>query len=170
MITVISLQSHDGSGGGTEHTHAFVPGLVEPFPKCSGPLQGVVKLVAADENVRQRRIRWVVHPAAELKLLLVETDEVVAGSVLHGVVILKIRLQNDFAGRLAAPGASSDLGEQLKRSLGGAEVGKAESDIGSNYADQRDAVNVVALRDHLRADEQIEFAFVQARSELRSKS
>ena len=84
-----------------------------------------------------------------------------AGRVLHGVMILKIGLQHDFAGSLAATGASGDLGEQLERAFGGAEIGKAERDVGSDHAHQRHAVNVVAFGDHLRADEEIEFAFVE---------
>ena len=137
---------------------------VEPLAQSARPLQGVVEFVAADEDVGQGGVGRVVHPAAELQFFFVEADEVVAGGVLHGVVILKISLQHDFAGRLAASGASGNLGEELEGALGGAEVGEAESDVGTDDADQRDAVNVVALGDHLRADEQIEFAFVQSRS------
>ena len=67
-----------------------------------------------------------MHPAAEAQFFVVEAGEIVAGGVLHGVVILKIGLQNHLAGRLAAPGTSRDLGEQLKGTFGGAEVGQAE--------------------------------------------
>ena len=102
-----------------------------------------------------------MHPAAELQLFFVEADEVVAGGVLHGVVILEISLQHNFAGSLAAPGASGHLRQQLKRALGGAKVRQAERHVGPDHADQRHAVNVVALGDHLRADEQVEFALIQ---------
>jgi hypothetical protein len=48
-----------------------------------------------------------------------------------------------------------------KSALGGAEVGQAESDIGPHDANQSDSVDVVAFRDHLRADNHVEFAFVE---------
>ena len=83
------------------------------------------------------------------------------GGILDGVVILEISLQNDFAGSLAASGASGDLGEELEGALGGAEVGQAECGVGSDHSHERHSVNVMAFGDHLGADEQVEFAFVQ---------
>ena len=151
-----------GRGRRAEYAHAFVASGVEPLPQNPGPLQGVVKLVAADQDVGERGVRRVVHPTAELQFFFVEADEVVVGGILHGVVILKISLQNDFAGSLAASGASGDLSEQLESTFGGAEVGQAEGDVGSHHADQRHAVNVVTFGNHLSADEQVEFAFVQS--------
>src|SRR5579862_7194737 len=103
-----------------------------------------------------------MHPAPELQLFFVEANEVVAGGILDGVVVLKISLQDDLAGSLAASGASGDLGEELKGALGSAKIWESERDIGSDHADQRHAVNVVAFGDHLGADEKVEFAFVQA--------
>ena len=102
-----------------------------------------------------------MHPTAELKLFFVEADEVVACGVLDGVVILKVSLKNNLARSLAASRASGDLSEQLESALGGTEVWEAESDIGSDDTDKRDAVNIVALGYHLRADEQVEFSFVE---------
>ncbi len=151
-----------GAGSWAEHAYAFMARGIEPLAQSSRPLQGVVEFVAADQHVGQRGVGRVVHPAAELQLFFVEADEVVAGGVLDGVVILEISLQHDLAGSLAASGASSDLGEQLEGALGGAKVGQAEGDVGSDHTYERDAVNVVAFGDHLRADEEIEFAFVQA--------
>ena len=87
-----------------------------------------------------------------------------ARRILHGVVIGKISLQNDFARRLPAPGSARHLGKKLERALGGAEVGQPQRDVGADHAHQRHAVDVVSLGDHLRADQQIEFAFVQGSS------
>ena len=61
-------------------------------------------------------------------------------------------------GRSAAPGAARDLGQELERALGGAEVGKAEPDVGVDHADQRHAREVVALGDHLRAHQDVGLA------------
>src|SRR5690349_6719359 len=103
-----------------------------------------------------------MHPTAELQFFFVEADEVVASGVLDGVVILKISLQHDFAGSLAAPGAPSHLGKELERSLGGTKIRQAECDVGADDANQCDAVDVVAFGDHLSAHEQIEFSLVQS--------
>ena len=64
-------------------------------------------------------------------------------------------------GRLAASGAAGHLGEQLEGALGGAEIGHAEADIGGDDADQGDVGNVVALGDHLRADQHVVVAFAE---------
>ena len=63
---------------------------------------------------------------------------------------------------LAAAGAPGHLREQLKRPLGGAEVRQPEPDIGRDDADERDVREIVALGDHLRADEHVELAAAKA--------
>ena len=40
----------------------------------------------------------------------------------------------------------------------GAEIGEAEADVGGNHADQRHVRKVVALGDHLRADQDVDVA------------
>src|SRR6202011_5409614 len=95
------------------------------------------------------------------KFLFVEAGEVVLRSILHRVVILKISLQNYFARRVATPGASRNLGEELKRTLGGTKVRQPQSRIRAHHSDQRYAVDVMPLRNHLCAHQQIEFAFTQ---------
>ena len=50
-----------------------------------------------------------MHPRAKLELFVIESGEIVASRELDGVVILKIGLQDNFARRIAAPGASRDL-------------------------------------------------------------
>jgi hypothetical protein len=102
-----------------------------------------------------------VHPAAELKFFVVEAGEIVAGGELHGIVVGRKSLQNNFAGRLAATSATGNLREQLKRALGGAKIGKAERGVGSDDSNEGDTVNVMTFGDHLRADEDIEFALIE---------
>src|SRR3979411_2840405 len=102
---------------------------LKPLSDYAGPLQRVVKFVTADEHVRKRGVRRIVHPASKAKLFFVEAGEVVLRGILHGVVILKISLQNYLARRVATPGASRHLSEQLKRTFGGAEVGQPQSRI-----------------------------------------
>ena len=98
-----------------------------------------------------------MHPAAEAEFFFVKADKVMLGCILHGVVILKISLQYHLAGRFAASGASGDLRQQLKCSLRCAKVRQAERAVRSHDSNQGDAVNVVTLGDHLRADEKIDF-------------
>src|SRR4029077_7281261 len=82
-------------------------------------------------------------------------------SILHGVVLRKISLQHYFAWDFSAASAPCHLSKQLKRTLGGAEIRKPESHVGSHHADQSYAVNVMTFGDHLCAHEQIQFACVQ---------
>ena len=51
---------------------------------------------------------------------------------------------------------------KLESTLGGAEIREAERDVGADHSHQRDAVDVVSLGDHLGADQQIEFAFIES--------
>src|SRR5205814_10064553 len=145
MIAVILLQAHDGRGRGTEYPDPFMPRPVEPFAQKPGPLQSVIQLVAADKHVGQCRIRRVMHPSAELQFLFVEANEVVARGVLHGIMFLEISLQYHLAWRLPAPGATGNLREQLKCTLGSAEIRQAQRYIGSNNPHQSDPMNAVTL-------------------------
>ena len=59
-------------------------------------------------------------------------------------------------GDVAAARAAGDLREQLERALGRAEVGQPEADVRRDDADERHAREIVALGDHLRADEDVD--------------
>ena len=59
--------------------------------------------------------------------------------------------------------ALAEIGLECKRidvggSFGGTEVRQAEAKVGRDDPDQRDAGKIVALGDHLRADEQVQLA------------
>src|SRR5258708_26510190 len=109
MVTIIALEPRNWSGGGTEYTHAFMAILLEPSAARAGPLERLIQLVAANKNIGQRGVRRIMHPTAEAQFFLIETGEVVAGGVLHRIVVLKIGLQNYFAGRVASAGPPCDL-------------------------------------------------------------
>src|SRR6185437_8425648 len=102
-----------------------------------------------------------MHPTAEAQLLVIEAGKIVQRRVLNGVVIGEKGLQNYFSRDLATPGATRNLSQQLKSAFRCAEVGKAERHIRANNSNQRDAVDVVAFGDHLRADQEIEFAVAE---------
>ena len=95
---------------------------------------------------------------------------VLAARELDAVVLGIERLDDRLAGALAAPGAAGHLRQQLKRALAGAEVGQPEPDVGRDDADQRDARKVVALGDHLRADEDVELAGGEPRQQRRQRA
>ncbi len=68
------------------------------------------------------------------------------------------RLDDRLARRLSPAGASDHLRQQLKRALRRAKVGKPEADVRRDDADERDRRKIVALGDHLRADEDVDLA------------
>ena len=103
-----------------------------------------------------------MQQAAIAQFLFDEAEIIMLGGAADGVVIHVVRLHQDATGQVPTTGATRDLGEQLKDAFGGTEVRQAECVIDAKHADQRDTVNVVALGNHLRADQQIHFAAVQA--------
>ena len=115
-----------------------------------------------DEDVGERGERWIAHGAAEVHLARGEAGVVVLAGELVDVVVGLVGLDEDASGFVAAAGAAGDLGEELEDALRSAEVWEAEGEVGADDADEGDAVDVVALGDHLRADEEIDFAGVQA--------
>ena len=58
-------------------------------------------------------------------------------------------LQDDPATQWAAPGSPRDLHQQLKGSLGGAEIGEIECGVRTDDADQRHAGQIQTLGNHL---------------------
>ena len=62
----------------------------------------------------------------------------------------------DFAGEVAAAGASGDLGDELEGAFGGAEVvGDAERAVGGEDTDEGDIGEVEAFGNHLGAEEDV---------------
>ena len=126
----------------------------------------------APANVRARTMvlierdeRRIAHRLPELQLALVERRVVLPAGELDAVVIGIERLDDRLARLLAAAGAAGHLRQQLKRPLGGAEVGHAEADVGRDDADQRHARKIVPLGDHLRADEHVDLAVAEPRQQ-----
>ena len=70
-----------------------------------------------------------------------------------------VSLQVADTSALIAPGAPDHLIEQLERSLGRARIAIAEPEIGVDDADQIEPRKVVALRDELGSDDDVDPAF-----------
>ena len=119
-----------------------------------------------NQNIGQHAEGRVVHPAAILQLALREAGVVVSAGGNDGVVVGIVGLHDDAAGQFTTACAARDLRHQLKDPFRGAEVRHRQRVIAADNADQRDAVNVVALSDHLRPDEQVNFAGVEAREQM----
>ena len=75
-----------------------------------------------------------------------------------------IRFHQDFAGKFAATRASGYLREQLEGSFGCSKIRPTQREIRSNHANQSDSLKIVALCDHLRSDQHVQFA-VRERAE-----
>src|SRR5262249_2874069 len=67
-----------------------------------------------------------------------------------------ITLDHNLSRFAAASGTAGHLSQQLKRSLGRAEVGQRKRRVGANDTDEGNARKVVSLRNHLRADQNVD--------------
>ncbi len=68
----------------------------------------------------------------------------------------KVGLHDDLAWQTGASRAAGDLHQQRREALRGAEVRAVQRVVGAQHAHQRQPRKVVALREHLRADEDVE--------------
>src|SRR5687768_12568227 len=73
-----------------------------------------------------------------------------------------VGLDENAARKIAAPGSSGDLRQDLKRAFGGSKIREAQSDVYRDHADQRYVVKIVALREHLCSHQHIGFAGVES--------
>ena len=82
----------------------------------------------------------------------------------------EIGLHDDLARQVRAAGAARDLEQQRGEPLRRAEIGAVERVVGAEHADQRQAREIVALGEHLRADEDVDVAGVRpARARRRTR-
>jgi len=91
--------------------------------------------------------------------------EVLVVVVEHGpdrVVVGIEGLDDDSSWRAGAPRAPCNLGEQLKGSLGGSEVGKVETDVGDDDTHQAYLRKVMTLGDHLGTHHDVDRPVVEA--------
>src|SRR6266705_1706326 len=94
----------------------------------------------------------------KLYLLLEITGEIVMPRELDRRTEGRVGLHENFARRFTTSRASRDLREQLERSFAGAEIGQMKRQIGIDNSDERYIWKVQTFRDHLRADENIDFS------------
>ncbi len=78
--------------------------------------------------------------------------------VLNGRVKRRERLHDHFPFDIAAARAARHLREQLKGAFAGTKIGNVQAEIGVNNPHQRHVGEVQPFGDHLRADENVDFA------------
>src|SRR5438874_9869805 len=111
-------------------------GPLKPASQQSRIFQGIIQFGTAHQYVGESPERRVVHPVAVTEFFVVETAEVMLGSKLHRIMVGKVRLQNNFAGRATAPGASCNLRQELERALSSAEVRQTECNVRPYHSHQ----------------------------------
>ncbi len=154
-----------GAGPGPETTTRPPPSSASARGDDLGVAASHRLLGIVHHDLHERGERRVAQRPAVAHLALEERFVVLRrGEPQHGM--LGIEGLHDHASRsLPASGAARDLGQELERALGGAEIGQAERLVGRHDADERDAREIVTLGDHLRADEDVDLAALEARED-----
>ena len=108
---------------------------------------------------QDRVFEWrEIATLAELELLLKIAGEIMVSRKLNRGTEWCVGLHENFAGCLAASGASCDLCEKLESAFACAEIGKMQGEISVDDTDKRYVRKMQTFRDHLRADENIDLA------------
>src|SRR5437899_8949669 len=99
--------------------------------------------------------------AAMTNLFVVKRQIVLGGGQTQSVMARMISLNQHASATLTAAGPPGYLGNQLKCSLRGAKVGKSQSRIDGNNSYQSYIWKVMTFRQHLRANQHVEFALAE---------
>lgn len=91
-------------------------------------------------------------------LLVEEALVVLTDAAGHSIVRRVVGLDDDLSARLVAAGAARRLRDQHEAALRRAEVRHVEARVRADDADGRDVGDVVPLRDHLRAEQDVVLA------------
>ena len=109
--------------------------------------------------MRERRQR---RGAALRQQRFGKTLVIVGGERARQRMRRKIRLHDHLAGQFGAPRAARHLEQQRGEPLRRPEIAAVERIVGTQDADQREARKIVALGEHLGADEYVDVARVHA--------
>ena len=157
LEAVLFLQPRQRRRGRAQDFHSarFLRG--KKRRKLARPPDRIFDFRVAHQNAGQRRERRVVQQTPELQFPLEKREIILPRGELDRIVLGIIRFDQNFAGQRAAPGAPGNLRQKLKRALGGPKIRQTELRIRGNDSHQRDALEIVAFRNHLRADEDVDF-------------
>src|SRR6202012_1635475 len=131
------------------------------FAELGGNCKDLFGLLAVHERVGERGEWRGGHGTGGVHLSRGDAGVVVLTGKLVDVVIGLVGLHENAAGFVAAAGAAADLGEKLEDAFGSTKIWQSHREISANDADERDAMDVVAFGDHLRADEEVDFSGVE---------
>ena len=124
LMAVSTLEFFERRGRRAEDSDRTGPKVVQEITDLLREIPGLFATPIQHHHTGQRRERGVEHRLPEMHLTSVELFESMRGRELETVVIRKVALDHHFARSIATPGPPRDLGQQLKRSFGGAEIGQ----------------------------------------------
>ena len=140
--------------------------LIQFFAKVERGRPGSIQIDPVDHQRCQRHKRRIRMILTMANLLFIKARIVLRAGVSQGVVIRMVGLNQHLSGPITSSRPTGNLGDQLKRSFRCAKVRQRQPCIHRNYADQCDVGEIVALGQHLRADEHIEFPFAEVKQRL----
>ena len=143
-----------GAGGGPDHAHPRRDRLDGPSRRLRSRHRRVL-VRGLEPHQREARGRWVAERLAVAQLLLGEPLHVVGEGGAQRVVVGMVGLDHDRSRPLPPPRPSGHLREHVKGALGAAKIRKAQEVVRVDHAGERDRGEVVALRDHLGADQHL---------------
>ena len=127
-----------------------------PRPVGRGPL-----IDAPHHDPHDAPVRRIEQSLADGQLAADERLVVVAGGGPDRRVIWRARLHHHAAAERPAAAASCHLRDELTGSLRGAKVGEVQGRVGVDHADEHHGRKVEPLRDHLRADQDVDLAIAE---------
>src|SRR5262245_852855 len=102
--------------------------------------------------------RGVFAPLAKLAFLLPEAFEIVVSGKLYSRAERCGTLHINFPFCITSTGAAGNLSQQLKSTLSGSKIGHMQSYVGVDNADQSNIGKIEPFGDHLRSDQNVDFA------------
>ncbi len=154
-----SAQPLDGGRCRSQNPHAvFFRGFASQIGQLMSRLPHRRLFFSPHDAAHQMDERRSPHAPARLQLLFGKANEVVSGRQADRRLIRCRRLHDHTSTLRTAAGATGHLRDQLKGSLGSAEVRLVQGGIGIDDSHQRDVGEIEPLGDHLRAQQNAHFA------------
>ena len=170
LDTVLTAESAEGGWRWAEDQESSAPsGGGEAGDNVRRHLHRLVESPPAHHGVDEGHGGRIAHPAPVREFLLEEGRIVLSASHLDAVVLRVECLDDRFSRSFAAAGPPGHLGQELKRTLGRAEIREPQPHVRGNDANQRHARKIVPLRNHLRADHDVNLARRKLRQARRQR-
>ncbi len=164
---VLSADSSDGTGNGSEDRDGGVPGsAAELESEFVGPLLNFGKHGAFEDDACETSEGGIAVGFAVHEFAGREAEVIVTTGELDGEIVGVGGLYDDLASFGGASGASGHLCEELEGALAGTEVGDDERGVGPDDTDEGDFGEIVSLGDHLGPDEDVHFALANVPDEV----